>query len=56
MADKPEDILQEKDAAKEGDVTSEVVKNNPYHVIYEKVKGSERLPSDTSSTPIQVTS
>ena len=40
MADKPEDILQEKDAAKEGDVTSEVVKNNPYHVIYEK---SEKL-------------
>lgn len=35
MTDKPEDILEQKDAAKEGDVTSEVVENNPYHVIYD---------------------
>jgi len=38
MADdknKPLDILVEKEEAMEGDVTSEVVANNPYHVMYD---------------------
>jgi transcriptional antiterminator NusG len=30
-----QDILEEKDQAAEGDVTSEVVANNPYHVMYD---------------------
>lgn len=36
------DVLQEQiDSAAEGEVTSEVVANNPYHVIYEKNEGLE---------------
>ena len=38
---KPKDILEEKDEAQEGEVTSEVVANNPYHVIYEENEGLE---------------
>lgn len=30
-----QDILEEKEGAKEGDVQSEVLANNPYHVIYD---------------------
>jgi len=36
---KPVDILEEKDQAQDGEVTSEVVANNPYHVIYEENEG-----------------
>ncbi len=35
------DILEAKKQAQDGDVTSEVVANNPYHVIYEKNEGLE---------------
>lgn len=38
MDDKAKDILEEKNAAKDGEVTSEVVENNPYHVIYDNDK------------------
>ncbi|MFH2019020.1 MAG: transcription termination/antitermination protein NusG [bacterium] len=31
----PTDILEEKEQAEDGEVTSEVVANNPYHVIYD---------------------
>src|SRR3989339_1480492 len=43
MADdnKQPDILEAKKQAQDGDVTSEVVANNPYHVIYEKNEGLE---------------
>lgn len=33
--EKKQDILEEKDAAKEGDITSEVTTQNPYHIIYD---------------------
>lgn len=33
-----QDILEEKEVAKEGDVQSEVLANNPYHVIYDDDK------------------
>jgi transcriptional antiterminator NusG len=38
-----EDILKEKEDAQEGDVTSEVTENNPYHVRYDKNEGLEKL-------------
>lgn len=38
---KQEDVLEQKEEAKEGDITSEVTENNPYHVVYEKNKGLE---------------
>lgn len=42
LINKPADILEEKEQAHEGDVTSEVVANNPYHVIYETNEGLEK--------------
>lgn len=41
MPDDQNQLQQQVEEASEGEVTSEVVENNPYHVIYEKNKGLE---------------